>query len=311
MSIAQREFSGEADIQAMMALARLAPRENLHIIDLPYRLSSWALDHPGNVGMWVNADDQLLAWAVLQTPFWTIDYVCHPDAGEELHRRILAWADARALAVLDTPAGHPLWFVNVFANQAGRIRDLEGAGFAPQADVGEDSWSKVLLSRPAEMPVPDYSLPAGFDIRPLSGEEEVDAYVQLHRAVFGSRNMTVAWRERMLRRPEYQADLDLVVVAPDGHLAAFCVCWLDTRLPEGPGGQVEPLGVHEGFRYLGLGQAILSEGLRRLLLRGARMVYVETDRHRNAALRLYEEVGFRPMHEVLVYRKDYEAQEKG
>ena len=307
MRIDQREFSGEADIQAMMALARLAPSENLHVIDLPYRLSSWALDHPGNAGLWVSGEDQLLAWAVLQTPFWTIDYVCHPEAGKDLHRQVLAWADARALAVLDTPAGHPTWFVNVFAGQAERIRDLEEAGFASQAGVGQDSWSKVLLCRPAELPVPDYSLPAGFEIRPLAGQREVEDYVQLHQAVFESRNMTVAWRERTLRRPEYHADLDLVAVAPDGRLAAFCVCWLDASWAEGPGGQIEPLGVHQGFRYLGLGQAILSEGLRRLSLGGARRVYVETDRHRNAALGLYEAMGFRPVRDVLVYCKDYQV----
>ena len=307
MRIGTRVFSGEADLQAMMALARLAPGENLHVIDLPYRLSSWALDHPGNAGLWVSGEDQLLAWAVLQTPFWTIDYVCHPEAGKDLHRQVLAWADARALAVLDTPAGHPTWFVHVFSDQAGRIRDLEEAGFASQAGVGEDSWSKVLLCRPAELPVPDYSLPAGFEIRPLAGQREVEDYVQLHQAVFESRNMTVAWRERTLRRPEYHADLDLVAVAPDGRLAAFCVCWLDASWAEGPGGQIEPLGVHQGFRYLGLGQAILSEGLRRLSLGGARRVYVETDRHRNAALRLYEALGFRPVRDVLVYRKDYQV----
>lgn len=305
MSIAQREFSGKADIEAMMALAQLAPRENLHVIDLPYRLSSWALAHPGNVGLWASGEDQLLAWAVLQTPFWTVDYVCHPDAGEELHRQVLAWADARAQAVLDTPTGRPIWFVHVFADQAGRIRDLEEAGFASQADVGEDSWSKVLLCRPAEIPVPEYSLPAGFEIRQLAGEAEVEAYVQLHRAVFESKNMTVAWRERTLRRPEYKADLDLVAVAPGGRLAAFCVCWLDEGLAEGPDGQIEPLGVHPDLRNLGLGQAILSEGLRRLSLRGVSMVYVETDRHRNTALGLYEALGFRPMRDVLVYRRDY------
>ena len=117
--------------------------------------------------------------------------------------------------------------------------------------------------------------------------------------------MTVEWRTRILRRREYQASLDLVAVAPDGHLAAFCVGWLDSSLEGKPCGQIEPLGVHEEFRGLGLGQAILSEGLRRLFLCGAETVYVETDQDRSAALRLHEMVGFRTMHNVLVYRRDY------
>jgi mycothiol synthase len=305
MNITQREFSGETDIQAMIALAHVVPTDNLHVVDLPYRLGSWALDYSDNIGLWVNAEGQLMAWAVMQTPFWAIDYVYHPRAEKSLHRQILAWADRRARTVLDTSIGHPMWFVNVFAFQTERIRDLEEAGFASQANVGEDSWSKVLMHRSADIPVVDYALPAGFSIRPLAGENEVEAYVQLHRAVFESRNMTVKWRTRTLRRPEYQSDLDLVAVAPDGCLAAFCVGWLDKDAEEKPSGQIEPLGVHDDFRKLGLGRAILSEGLRRLYLCGADRVYVETDKHRNAALELYEAVGLCVIQDVLVYRKDY------
>ena len=302
MKINQRKFSGEADKQAMAALVRAFPAGNLHVADLAYRLSSWALDDPENIGLWVNTEGQLLAWAVMQTPFWVIDYACHPGA-ESLHPQILAWADSRARHTLGTASGRPTWFVNVLAGQADRIRDLEQAGFASQADVGQDSWSKVrmLCTTPATEDAP----PAGFLIRPLAGEKEVEACVELHRAVFESKNMTVEWRRRILHCPEYRPDLDLVAVAPDGRLAAFCVGWLDRRSEKEPYGQIEPLGVHRDFRGLGLGQAILSDGLRRLRLDGADRVYVETDNYRNAARLLYESVGFRVIQNVLVYRKDY------
>lgn len=101
-----REFAGEADIQAMVALARVSRADNLHVIDLPYRLSSWALDDAPNVGLWVDAEDRLLAWAVMQTPFWTVDYVCHPQADPWLaapFRRWRTWAHTSCSA-LDTPA---------------------------------------------------------------------------------------------------------------------------------------------------------------------------------------------------------------
>ncbi len=306
MKTSQREFSGETDKQAMMALARTCPSDNSHIVDLPYRLSSWALDYPDNIGLWVNAEGQLLGWAVMQTPFWTIDYVYHPRADQSLHRQILAWADERARTIPDTSSGHPCWFVNVFASQAERIREIEEAGFASQAHVGEESWIKVLMQRSAQISVADCALPTGFSTRPLAGESEVEAYVQLHQAAFESKNMTVEWRTRTLHRPEYRAELDLVAVAPDGRLAAFCVCWLDKDLRK-PCGQIEPLGVHADSRQLGLGRALLSEGLRRLHLCGADRVYVETDKYRNAALGLYEAVGFRLIQEVLVYRKDYSS----
>jgi mycothiol synthase len=302
----QRKFSGQVDMQAMAALVQAFPADHLHVVDQPYRFSSWAFDDPENVGLWVSPSGQLLAWAVMQTPFWTIDYAYYPDVDRDLRRRLWAWTDRRARKILDTPSGHPMWYVNVFADQADRIRDLEEAGFASQADIGEDSWSKVLMARVAELPAGKHAVPAGFTIRSLSGETEVEAYVTLHQAAFESKNMTVDWRRRTLRRPEYVPDLDLVAVAPDGRLAAFCVCWLDRDSEETASGQIEPLGVHAEFSRLGLGRAILSEGSRRLAKHGARRIYVETDNYRNAALALYESVGFRVIRDVLVYRKDYQ-----
>ena len=191
--------------------------------------------------------------------------------------------------------------MNVFAGQVDRIRDLEAAGFACQANVGDDSWSKVLMRRSAQTPVTERLLPAGFAIRPLAGETEIQAYVELHRAAFESRNMTAEWRARTLRHPAHVPDLDLVAVAPDGSLAAFCVCWLGNN-----SGQIEPLGIHPRWRRLGLGRAILSEGLRRLHLHGASQIYVETDNYRNAAFHLYESAGFQIIEQILVYRKDYQ-----
>jgi ribosomal protein S18 acetylase RimI-like enzyme len=109
----------------------------------------------------------------------------------------------------------------------------------------------------------------------------------------------------MLQHPDYVPDLDLVVTAPDGRLAAFCVCWLDRHGPE-PIGQIEPLGCQADFRNSVLGRVALTEGLRRLLAHGAKMIFVETDNWRNTAFRLYESVGFDVVRDVLVYRKDYQ-----
>ena len=304
VSTGLRAFAGEVDLNAMLVLSRANAAGNLHVVDLPYRLSSWALDDSGNIGLWVNAEGRLLAWAVMQTPFWAIDYAFASGAESHLHRELLAWADQRATEMLVSPDGHPCWFVNVFSDQSDRIHELDAAGYACQADVGEDSWSKVLLHRPAHLPVAANVLPAGFTIRSLAGETEVEAYVALHRAVFKSKSMTAEWRARTLRHPAYRPDLDLVAVAPDGRLAAFCICWIDDSAAA-PRGQIEPLGVHEDFRHLGVGRALLSEGLRRLDRRGAERIHVETDKHRDAALVLYEAMGFRALRDVLVYRKDY------
>jgi len=301
-----RAYRGNQDQHRMIALVHTDPSANLHVSDLPYRFSSWAFDHPDNIGLWIDEKDQLVAWAVLQTPFWAIDYAVRSDAPALLHQRVLTWTDHRAQAARGTASARPMWFINVFRDQQQRIVDLEAAGWACQADVGDNSWSKVFMVRALESAPSDASVPTGFTIRPLAGPSEVAAYVALHRAVFESESMTEAWRHQTLQQPAYVPTLDLVAVAPDGRLAALCVCWFDAHGPTGrPCGQIEPLGVHADFRGHGLGRAILTEGLQRLRQHGAQDAVVETDNYRNDAFALYEAAGLQVTRSVLVYRKEY------
>lgn len=303
MQITERSFSGKWDLNAMVNLVREFPAENLHVVDLPYRFSSWSFDFPENIRLWSDENNRLLAWAILQVPFWTIDYAYNPEF-QHLHPQILKWADVKAYRVVNTESGHPAWYVPVLASQADRIRDLKQAGFEPLAHVGENSWSQVLMTHSMQSPK-DVNLPDGFHIRALNGANEVEAYVNLHRSVFESKNMTIEWRMRTLERSEYIPDLDLVAVTPKGELAAFCVCWLAKDINGEVFGQIEPMGVHADFRKLGLGRAILLEGLKRLIAEGARHIYVQTDNYRDSAFKLYESAGFTVMHDILMYRKDY------
>jgi hypothetical protein len=122
----QRQYLGEVDLRRMTTLAKAYRAHNLHVVDLPYRLSSWAVDYPENIGLWVGNDGELIGWAIMQAPFWTIDYAYHPSAAPDLHERILRWADERASALLvGTPSGRPMWFINVFADEMDRRRELE------------------------------------------------------------------------------------------------------------------------------------------------------------------------------------------
>lgn len=308
MTIIQRPFREAADLQRIAALVHQFPEQHIHVIDLPYRLCSWAFDDPENARLWFQGDT-LAGWVVMQSPFWTIDIACHPDAEQELYPAMLEWAKQRAAALVGSDYERPEWFVNVFRRQAARRAALEQAGFAGQSDVGEDSWSQVLLARDASTLLPETSIAPGFTIRPLAGEGEVEAYVALQRAVFESKNMTPAWRARTLLRPEYVPQVDLVAVSPAGELAGFCIGWFDPLgwfIQPGhggqPGGQIEPMGVSEAHRKAGLGKALLVECARRLHQLGAQRVYVETDAFRGPALALYESVGFRTIEDILVYR---------
>jgi ribosomal protein S18 acetylase RimI-like enzyme len=293
----------------MEALAREVRGKKLHVTDLPYQLTTRALEDPENVRLWRDETGRLLGWIVMQIPFDSLDFAVRSEMEAELLPQMLAWADERSRArpemiPLGTPEDKPCWFVNIFADQTACRRILEAAGFADQGDVGEYSWSKVFMKRSADLPVNEYRIPPGFVVRPLKGQEEVEAYVQLHREVFGSKIMNPDWRRRTLLHPDYTPDLDLVVAAPDGRLAAFCVSWLDSHGTEVIG-QIEPLGCHRDFRCYALGRVALAEGLRRLKAHGAAQIFVETDSWRNTAFQLYESMGFKVARDVLVYRKDY------
>jgi ribosomal protein S18 acetylase RimI-like enzyme len=303
-SLERRADDRAADVLAT-TLVKCSPHEHVHVVDLPWRLGSWAWPVPGQRKFWSTADGQVQAWACLQTPFWSLDYAIHPDAPPGLLTEVVSWADDRARAVMSTPLGRPTWLAFAFADQTDAILALEAAGFEPQTTAPQP-WSMVLMRQDPSKLATSSSLPAGFTLRPLAGASEATAYVALHRAIFNSDSMTEDWRRTVMQHPSYDPDLDLVVTDPDGDLAALCVGWLSATGPDGRlSGQIEPLGVDARYRGRGLGNAIATECLRRMYSKGAVDVYVETDSHRDAALALYESVGYTAQRSIIVLRKDY------
>ena len=262
------------------------------------------MDSVENGQLWFY-DDQLVAWAELQTPFWSLDFVIHPSYEEDLLPIILEWADQKAQIVLDSPFGRPSWYIHVFNDQFDRIAALEKAGYQSQSNVGEDSWSKVLMRRSNQALEKKHIPKPGFVVRSLAGESEVSAYVKLHQVVFGSKNMQETWRFSILQQPQYNPNLDIVVQAPDGNLAAFCIGWIMQDLDGKLHGQIEPLGCHPKYRQFALGRIALCEVMDRLIQMGVQSIWVETDNYRDTAFRLYQSLGFEVEKQVLVFRKDF------
>jgi ribosomal protein S18 acetylase RimI-like enzyme len=120
----------------------------------------------------------------------------------------------------------------------------------------------LRYERPLDVPIPDRPLPQGFWIRFANGEAEVERLVALHRSAFGTENMTVERRLAIMRAPQYVPELDLLIVSPAGDLAAFCICGFEDG--EQTIGYTDPVGTAASFQRMGLGTAILAEGLRRL-----------------------------------------------
>jgi mycothiol synthase len=141
-------------------------------------------------------------------------------------------------------------------------------------------------------PVPDSVPPSVYTIRTLGDEDELPARSWLSWKAFhpdepDEKYQGWEWYKNVQRVPLYRRDLDLVVVAPNGELAAFCTVWFDdvTRTAV-----FEPVGTHPAHQKRGLGKAVMTEGLRRARRLGATLATVSS--YGKAAHALYESMGF-------------------
>ena len=265
-----------------------------HLVDLPYRLSSWSLDNPDNLHVW-ETKSEIQAVAIVQMPWVALDYVYQPSA-EHLVPEIFEWGVQRAAAIAGETGEDFTLVIRISPERAAHIRHAEVHGFEL-----DDEWTIIHLSRELDalLPVPD--LPAGFSFRLLRGQSEVDTYVNLHQTAFGSKAMRVGWRSRSLKMAQYRPDLDLFIVNADDEPVAFCIGWMH---PHQPVGQIEPLGVHPDYQGMGLGRAILLEGLRRLQAGGATTAKIDTYKYNDPALSLYQSAdngNFQPSYEATGY----------
>ena len=152
------------------------------------------------------------------------------------------------------------------------------------------------MVRSLDKSIPTPQVLAGFSIRHVTDEQEAKALVVLHRAAFGTENMTVEERLAMMRVPEYDSELDLLVSAPDGRFAAYCTCSISQEENERTGrneGYTDPVATHPDFQRRGLAQALLLTGFHKLKQRGMDTAVLGTSNENTAMQRTAKAVGFR------------------
>ena len=294
MSVTRRAFRGEADMPRILDLVRSMPLSCPHVVDLPWRLSSPAINEGRDATYWENAEGRVAGFAAWQQYWAALDFFILPGLSEAERQAaegdLFAWADGR-FRERDEERGRPLPYgVEFRDDDHERRRLVEAHGFLLDE---EDSY--VLLQHPLAALAPVPALPDGFTLRPLMGEQEAAAYAELHRAAFESTSMTPEWRARTLRMPQYRPELDLVVCAPDGSLTGFCVGWYE---PARRVAQIEPIGVHPRLQRLGLGHMLLLEMLHRFKAHGASSAIIQTNLDRTPARRSYESAGFVQAHTI-------------
>lgn len=286
--ITSRPYRSDDDLRLMQDLVRESWRREKpyvaqHVGDLDWWMYQHAdLDPTERIHLWFD-HERLTGWAWL-TPLAALDSHLHPDVRDgRLLEEMLAWLAERARALaLD---GAPVVELSVWALEcdAAAVAVLERNGFRPSDQCF------VHTVRPIHDAIPEVQLRDGFVVRHVRGEQDLAERVAVHRAAFApSSRVTEESYRSVMRSNTYRPDLDIVVVAPDGRFAAFCLCWLDE---ENGVGELEPVGAHPDFQRMGCARAASVEALRRLRQLGAdtAVVYHTGD----AAAALYESLGFR------------------
>jgi len=316
-TMTMRLFAGTADLQAIVDLFNAIEAADqigagTSVAELQIDLDNPMIDPARDMALWEDDGGTLVALGALwmqpaedmtQASFWMR---VHPDTrGIELERDVIEWGAERLREIAAARKLPARLRLSTRDDDAYRIGAFDRNGFQLDRCFFD-------LARPLDQPIDAAPLPQGFTIRPLDGENELAAWVETFNQTFidhwNHHDMTIERRQHWMKSLDYRPDLDLVAVAPDGTLAAFSYCSIESASNQRMGvreGWVADLGTRRGYRKRGLARALLAESLRTLKDAGMDTAKLGVDaQNPNGALRLYESVGFRKVETWLSYVKD-------
>ncbi len=266
------------DLEAILELAQELWPDN----ECTYGQIAWwaaTLAHgETEVRLWRDGG-RLIGWGCL-TGGTELEFDVRPGDRDVLDE-ILDWAQPKQLVVR---SDHDDAIARIEAH--GLVHDPE----AP--------WFRLNARSLAQIDEP--RLPDGYRVRTVE-ERDWPSWVEVHRSAFQPSRFREDVYAFVRSTPAYRADLDCVVEAPDGAIAAYTLGWLDEVNAVG---QFEPVGVHADHRRLGLGRAAGLYALSRLRELGATsaLVACRGDAAYPVPAKLYESIGFREVSRSSAYR---------
>ncbi|MEC4806904.1 MAG: GNAT family N-acetyltransferase [Jaaginema sp. PMC 1079.18] len=295
--ISVRYYEEDTDLSAIAHLVQICDRfdnlpEEISLESLQRDLNNPQLDRQNNVRLWEDANGELIgyAWLGLMPPKDKLEgflwFRIHPQARDtDLPALILTWAETR----LHTQApNYPLCLrIHATENDTYRHNLLSTWGFTLTRYFF--SMSRSLLNS-----IPQPQLPQPFYLRTCHGESEILAIQNLYNQSFADH-----WNFHPLPLPQlryefnsplYRPDLNLLAVAPDGTLVAFCFSKI---LSDTSTGEIVVLGTIPAYRCRGLGRSLLLHSLQRLQAAAAITAQLGVDAdNRAGAVKLYTNIGF-------------------
>lgn len=235
------------------------------------------------MALWKIADGRIIA-ALNHLGGSELRLHVHPHfRSAELESEMLAYAENKFYAT--TEDGRRFVYVPIFEDDTVRQEIASSRGYRQQAGWGHH-YRRNLNST-----IPDAPAPPGYIIRSMGGAEEHAARSWASWRAFHSdepdKNYDgdYAWYANLQSAPLYRRDLDIVAVAPDASIAAFCTIFYDDYTRSAV---TVLVGTAVEHWRRGLGKAVITEGLRRLKRVGCTLVF--STAYEEPADRLYHSV---------------------
>ncbi|WP_433123465.1 GNAT family N-acetyltransferase [Arthrobacter koreensis] len=216
---------------------------------------------------------------------------------------VYRWQAARARErVRERNGANPVLRSYAEANNPSHLALLESVGARVVRYFTE-------MTRPLDGDLPDAQLPGGMEFRTFSegiSEELRQAHNEAFRDHWGSEPRDAESWKFTVGHPQFRPDWSFVVVDNDtGAIGAYQLASYDPESPAIVGyseGYTELLGVLRPWRGKGIAPAMLAEAMRRFRDSGMQNAGLGVDTENpSGALRIYENLGYRPVSRQVVY----------
>jgi len=297
----QRKYRGPQDIKLLQDFNSAAITETngcgyLQPGDVPHHVfnGNKFFDPSEILTIWEDAFG-IAAWILVGPRMKLFDAQVRPDLrNTDLEYEILTYAYERLLnrMIKYTIEGDKV-FCDSFKCDLIRSNILLGLGWTL------DSPGKYIINHAALDSLSDPELPTGYSIRATKGMEEAQLLAEVHSKAFGT-EWTKKLYQKVMESPGYSPEREFVVIAPNGTFAAFIITWYDLKNKTG---YFEPVGVHEDYRRLGLGRAMLKYGMQQMYKKDMGTAIVANFTNNKSAFNLYKKCGFKPKYYIDYYSK--------
>lgn len=247
----------------------------------------------GKIRIWED-EGQIVAVAHYESTLGEAFFDLAPGYGR-LKPEMLDYAEGHLCGKAENSQRYVKAFVNDFDAELADL--VQARGYVRDADNDRPMSQFDIPS-----PFPEITLPDGFHLQSLQDDNNL---YQMDRVLWRGFNHPgeppadgIEGRKKMQSVPNFDKDLKIVAVAPNGNFVSFCGMWYDAvnRIA-----YVEPVATDPDYRRMGLGKAAVWEGIRRCGELGATVAFVGSEQ------KFYLAIGFNKIYTSECWKKNFDS----